>query len=79
MKLSSSDGSMIVIDKLTKARELIGEAFETIYEINNGTYRNGQEPKQFDFVSCPILSDKTDSLMDIIKKLDKYVYQENTR
>lgn len=75
MKLSSSNGTLITIEDMRKAWSLLHDCYLRIQEINDGSY-NQNPPIQFDYVTCPELSNWTDNLNDIMKKIDKVVYQE---
>jgi hypothetical protein len=76
MNLKYSGGARLTIEQMEKARELLGDCFERIIEINNGIYSKMDDAVQFDYVSSPELANLTDSLTDIIKKINKIVYQE---
>lgn len=77
MKLSSNNGTQLTIEELEKTRKTLGDIYERIIEINNGTYTHTfPEPIQFDYVSCPQLSNLVDSINDIMGKITKKVYQE---
>lgn len=76
MKLSSSDGTMSTIEDLSKAWSLLHSCYLRIQEINDGSYNHLNPPIQFDYVTCPELSNWTDKINDIAKKIDKVVYQE---
>lgn len=76
MKLSSSDGTNLTIEQLKEIRETLGNVFERIIEINNGTYKRDVEPIQFDYCTCPQLSNEIDSINEIMKRITKFVYQD---
>ncbi len=75
MILSSSDGTKITIEEMEKSWRILHECYLKISEINEGTYSN-KEPIQFDYCTCPELANWTDSLKEIIGKIEKVVYQK---
>lgn len=69
MQLSSSNGTAMAVEYLQKSSEMLRRAFEIIVDVNEGG-------TQFDFVSCPRLSDEVDKVVNISKHIDKIVYQK---
>lgn len=76
MRLSSSDGTMLTIEQLSEVSGKLGDVLERITEINNGTYKKDQEAIQFDFVTCPNLSNEVDKISGLIDRIKSVVYQE---
>lgn len=58
-----------VIEKLKLAHALLVDCNLEIDKMNNGEH-------QFDYVSDPRLADIVDSIIKIVKSIDKIVYQE---
>ena len=76
MILSSTDGTRKTIEELSQAWSLLHQCYLRIQEINDGSYNSRLHPPiQFDYVTCPELSNWTDKINDIVKKIDKLVYQ----
>lgn len=75
MILSSSNGTRITIDDLEKAWHILHEVYLRIQEINEGSY-SGVPSIQFDYCTCPVLANWTDSIVDIADKISKVVYQK---
>lgn len=76
MKLSSSNGTSFTISQLKQCNELLSDCFERINEINNGTFKKSENAVQFDYCTCPELSNEVDKINMIMKKITKVVYQE---
>lgn len=76
MTLNSSDGTYLTIEEMKKSCRTLNDCYLRILEINKGTYRRDVSPIQFDYCTCPELANWTDSLKEVIKKLEKVVYQK---
>lgn len=77
MRLSATDGTQKTIEDLRKAKNILQECYLRIQEINNGNYSIKNPPIQFDYCTCPELSNCVDNINDITQKIEKVVYQEH--
>ncbi|MEG1926087.1 MAG: hypothetical protein RR415_10110 [Ruthenibacterium sp.] len=75
MKLSSSNGTQMTIYELEQSLKLLQNSFKRIQEINDGSYTNLNPAIQFDFCTCPQLSNLIDQIEMITKKISKVIYQ----
>ena len=74
MKLSSMDGTQKTIEDLFKAWNLLHSCYLRIQEINDGSYNSRLNlPIQFDCTTCTELSNWTDKINDITKKINEIV------
>ena len=60
---------------MEKSWRTLHECYLRISEINEGTYTSNK-PIQFDYCTCPELANWTDSLKEVIEKIEKVVYQK---
>lgn len=72
MKLSSSNGTQLTIEELTKACELLNRARTRIKEINKGKY-NGSDPLLFTYATCQELKECMENIKIETRNLDKFV------
>lgn len=73
MKLSSSNGTQLTIEELTKVCELLNRARTRINEINKGKY-NGSDPLLFTYATCQELKECMENIK-IETKLPKQFSQ----
>lgn len=76
VKLQSENGTQKTIDDLEQVKQLLGNAFERIIEINKGSYKREQDSIQFDYCTCPALSNLVCDIEAMLKKIDKVVFQK---
>ena len=72
MKLSSSNGTQLTIEELTKACELLNRARTRIKEINKGKY-NGPDPLLFTYATCQELKECVENIKIETRNLDGFV------
>lgn len=72
MKLSSSNGTQLTIEELTKAYELLNRARTRIKEINKEKY-NGSDSLLFTYTTCQELKECMENIKIETRNLDKFV------
>lgn len=72
MKLSSSNGTQLTIEELTKACELLNRARTRIKEINKGKY-NGSDSLRFTYATCQELEECMKNIKIETRNLDGFV------
>ena len=68
-QISSSNGTAMVLDDLARACKAIQNASLRITEINEGSYKLGQEPLRFTMASSPELCAAIKELQDVVAEL----------
>lgn len=69
--ISSSNGTAMVLDDLTKALRALHEAYLGISEINEGSWKQGQDPIPFTCDTSPELAASFKDLTEVFDKLCK--------